>query len=110
MLGSKKAMGMMVDAGSGSSHRRIGQPGLCPIYRIDDIGLPDCDLIYLDVEGDEVDILMGASETISRCHPIIVTEERGKSPYPGGTDSYLTGLGYQPIGKWMADVIWKFSK
>ncbi len=105
MLGSVSSMGQMRDAGSGSCRRIKGADGLCPIYRLDDIALPACDLIYLDVEGDEIEILKGAANLIARCLPVIVTEERGKQE--GSTAEYLEQFGYQPVGKWMADVIWK---
>lgn len=104
MLGAKKSMGLMQDAGSGSSHRNINKEGDCPIYCIDDLALPHCGLIYLDVEGDEVPILQGGEELIRRCHPVIVTEERGKGAMP--TENFLAPLGYKMVGKWMADAIW----
>ena len=42
--------------------------------RIDDLGLDDCGLIYLDVEGYESKAIRGAVETIERCKPAIGVE------------------------------------
>lgn len=39
-----------------------------PVLRIDDIGL-DFDMITMDTEGSEFEIILGAEETIHRCHP-----------------------------------------
>ena len=42
--------------------------------RLDDLGLPRCRLIKLDVEGSEVAALQGMSETLRRCRPILYVE------------------------------------
>ena len=44
--------------------------------RIDDLDLPYCDLIQLDVEGHELEALQGGAETIGRHKPVIVLEEK----------------------------------
>jgi FkbM family methyltransferase len=48
--------------------------GVIPTLRIDDLHLPICDLIYLDVEGWELYALRGALETIARCRPVLAIE------------------------------------
>lgn len=81
------------NAALGDKHRQIGlvaRPDNCgahyvaeigniPMLRIDDIDLDECDLIYLDVEGFELNALRGAATTISKCHPVIVAEDKGLS-------------------------------
>lgn len=44
--------------------------------RLDSLGLTDCDLIYLDIEGAEMNALLGAVETIGRCKPVIAVEDK----------------------------------
>tara|TARA_R110000803_G_scaffold166755_4_gene230037 strand:- start:2649 stop:3233 length:585 start_codon:yes stop_codon:yes gene_type:complete len=107
MLGAARGTGLLLEAGSGSCKRLKDQPGPCPMYMLDDLALPVCDLIYLDVEGDELPILIGASETIVRCSPVIVTEDRPKYSEPGSIKTYLTDLGYTHVDTWMADLIWR---
>ena len=41
---------------------------------IDQLGLNNCDLIHLDIEGGEYDALMGAEQTIKRFSPLICLE------------------------------------
>lgn len=45
--------------------------------RLDSLGITDCDLIYLDIEGAEMNALSGAMETIGRCKPVIAVEDKG---------------------------------
>jgi FkbM family methyltransferase len=52
----------------------ISGPGTIPTLRVDDLALPVCDLLYLDVEGYEPYVLRGAVETIARCRPVIAVE------------------------------------
>jgi FkbM family methyltransferase len=54
---------------------------------IDELGLTHVDLIKLDVDGNELPVLKGATATLARHHPIIVfelapylLEERGEAP------------------------------
>ena len=48
-----------------------------PVVAIDELGLDACNLIQLDVEGYEAKALTGASQTINRCKPVIMVEDRG---------------------------------
>jgi FkbM family methyltransferase len=53
--------------------------GDIPMRRLDDCQLTHCDLIQLDVEGYELPALLGATETIARCQPVIMVEDKGLS-------------------------------
>jgi FkbM family methyltransferase len=47
-----------------------------PCFRVDDIVSADrqIDLIKMDAEGAEYNVLLGSTETIARCRPVIVSE------------------------------------
>lgn len=62
---------------------RISGKGQIPTLRIDDLKLSSCDLIYLDIEGYELQALMGASETIGVHEPVVVIEDKGCSEQYG---------------------------
>lgn len=49
-----------------------GQP--TRVVAIDDLALPACDLLKIDVEGFEAAVLHGASQTIARCRPLLYVE------------------------------------
>jgi FkbM family methyltransferase len=44
------------------------------LLTIDDLKLPRCRLIKIDVEGMEVDVLAGAKTTVQRCQPVLFIE------------------------------------
>jgi FkbM family methyltransferase len=51
--------------------------GPIPTLAIDDLGLTVCDLIMLDIEGGEFSALRSAQQTIDRCRPVVVIEDKG---------------------------------
>lgn len=56
----------------------IGSEGDIPMpcHKLDTLDLSNVDLLKLDVEGHELEALRGALETIKRCKPVIVIEEK----------------------------------
>jgi len=82
--------------------------GDIPVVRIDDMGLDDVDLIYLDIEGSEHPALMGGLETIRRCRPVIGLEVKGFSRrYNNGASplELLMNEGYQMQANIGSDVL-----
>lgn len=59
--------------------------------RLDDLGLPRCRLVKLDVEGSEVEALEGMVETLGRCRPILYVE----NDRPSRPLELLESLGYR---------------
>lgn len=92
----------------GSHH--VNGTGPIPTFRIDDLALASCDLIYLDVEGFEKRVLEGAAETIRRCRPTIVVEELPSSerygvPTGGTVELVLDSYGYRIAERLKRDVV-----
>lgn len=75
-LARHSGVAAMRPAMSAGGHR-IEPDGMMPIrvIALDDMALPICDAIFLDVEGYEVEALSGALETIKRCRPVLHVEE-----------------------------------
>lgn len=69
--------------------RHIVPGGVIPTLRIDDIGLKVCDLIYLDIEGEELFALRGAQETLRRCRPVVAVEINKNLQYVGVTENQI---------------------
>lgn len=68
---------------------------------IDDLELPGCDLIKLDLEGAEMLALMGAKNTIKKYHPFLVIEFNNLASRFGHTQddiiNALTRWGYKEV-------------
>lgn len=70
-----------------------------PQFRIDDLNLPKCGLIALDLEGHEPYAIRGAKATIVRCRPVI-TIENGHT-----CETILRELGYRAADQSVADKV-----
>ena len=79
------------------------------VVRIDSLGVDECDLLCLDVEGYEHFALQGARETIHKSWPTIVLELKGLGERYGVTDvdtiTMLADWGYGIVGHVHRDVI-----
>src|SRR5688572_13296401 len=77
----------------------VSGPGKIPQIVLDDLQLRDVDLIYLDIEGYEMDALVGAKSTIMSCMPIIVVEINSNCLHynvkPEQLREFITMMGYE---------------
>lgn len=83
--------------------------GNIPVLKIDDLCLPACDLIQLDLEGYDLEALMGGYGTIARFKPVIMAEDKGLSRRygveQGEIERYLKPLGYKVRARPHRDII-----
>jgi FkbM family methyltransferase len=66
-------------ADSGGTHvarRSDGRAGSVPIAPLDSFGWADVDFLKIDCEGYEVNVLKGAVETLRRCKPCVIVEQK----------------------------------
>lgn len=77
---------------------------------MDKWNLPSLGFLKLDVEGSEVDCLKGATETLRRCRPVVLWEDKGFCrKYGYGADApraLLEGIGYEHRVRVGHDEIW----
>lgn len=84
--------------------------GITPVMRIDDLSLPACDLLYLDIEGYELFAVQGAFKTIKKYHPVISIEQK-KLPlnyglHPEAAAEYLIKtFGYEVVERPHRDIV-----
>ena len=62
---------------SGASSIKYDVSGNIEIVTIDSLELEGMDLLWLDIEGFEVEALIGAKKTIQKYKPVIVLENKG---------------------------------
>ncbi len=86
--------------------KRVELGGETPQMTIDELNV-DPDLIHLDIEGFEGEALVGATETIKRCKPMIVLETNDSGDKYGWPlqriEDMLKTWGYKPIMDWHHD-------
>ena len=71
------------------------------IRTLDSFDLTDVDFIKIDVEGFELPVVQGAEETICRCKPHMVVEQKGNESAYGGAKNeaaeFLYALGMKDL-------------
>lgn len=97
---------------SGNRRADFSKDGPCPMMAIDDMELPRCDLIALDLDGSEVEALIGAHLTIARYLPIVLLEDgtRNKEvdqPQWQKTLQIMEAHRYEVVGNCGPDWIWR---
>lgn len=90
--------------------RQVRQGGSIPIETIDSWELPSLGLLKLDVEGYEASALRGAMQTLKRCRPIVIFEEKGfgrsHGELPNAAADVLRKAGYYHLKSVKMDHIW----
>lgn len=90
------------------------KPGYAPLVTVDSYGLQDVDFMKVDCEGYELFVLQGAEETLLRCKPVVVVEQKRdmSSNYqipPLAAVHFLKVLGAELLGEVSGDYFlgWK---
>jgi FkbM family methyltransferase len=97
-LGEQQGMVSIFSAPTSSGDSWVSGKGGIPMDRLDDHSIANVDLIKIDCEGYELHVLRGAEDTLTRCHPVVVVEQKpGRAekfglPSTGAVD-YLRSLG-----------------
>jgi FkbM family methyltransferase len=80
---------MSIDpADTGGTHVGKAIGGTVEMRTLDSYALPVCDYLKIDCEGYELQVLEGGIDTIARCRPVIVVEQK---PHKLGVNYGITG-------------------
>lgn len=98
-----------VRANTGARYVRPG--GTIPVITVDSLALTDLGFLKLDIEGSEPMAIEGAAETLTRCRPIVLYENKWLWSRHFGlpkdvVSSLLTKLGYRFLAQVKRDAIW----
>jgi FkbM family methyltransferase len=86
----------------------VVENGPVPMRSIDSLRLESCGLIYLDIEGFELEALRSGERTVREFRPVIVTEYKPlpQQQHPERIDPYMLELGYRKGDYVERDQIW----
>lgn len=74
---------------------------------LDSFGFTEVDLIKIDVEGHELELLEGATQTITQQQPILLIELEKHSPQRSRVETLLKSWGYTQTLRQNADTVWR---
>lgn len=88
----------------------INGQGVTPTIILDNLNLPDCNLLQLDVEGYELNALLGSIQTIKKFKPVLCIElcEKWLNRYNTNSDdvyNLITKLNYKLVATHGVDKI-----
>lgn len=88
----------------------VAGDGIFPTLRVDDLGLPVCNLLALDLEGWELYALRGAVQTIARCRPVLWIEVNKNQAFVGFTADLvrdcIKAFGYRFVERLHSDELY----
>jgi len=99
-LGESEGMVQIHVSNGSSGDAWVDGNGDIPLKTLDSFNLENVDFMKLDCEGYELYALRGGEETIKRCHPVIIVEQKpGRGKKFGLSEiaavDYLKTLGYK---------------
>ena len=99
---------------TGARFVRPGQ-GVRLVLALDDVGLQGCNLLKVDVEGFELQVLMGAQRLIAEHKPVIIMETDKKFSRPrygiptDAAEKHLLARGYREVAHMRPDKVFVAS-
>jgi FkbM family methyltransferase len=99
-----------IDWSTGGCHVIPGAAGDVEMRTLDSFGFPIVDFLKVDVEGQELPFVRGARETLERCRPFVLIEQKGWNHHhvkDGNRDAaaFLESLGMVVLTQYSGDVL-----
>jgi FkbM family methyltransferase len=104
----------LVPDNTGATHIASDEAGSVPVRPLDGYAFPVVDFLKADVEGFELFVFEGARETLLRCKPIVIFEQKGFAQRFGSGDTdaaaYLQSLGAVQLDAVNKDLIFGWRR
>lgn len=109
-LGEKEGSVSIHTTNTSSGDSWVKGTGDIPMITLDSLELEEVDFVKADCEGFELYALRGATETIKRCRPVVIVEQKpGRAQKFGLHETeavtFLQGLGYKLVKEMSGDYI-----
>lgn len=84
-----------------------------PVVKLDSLGFNNIDFIKIDCEGYEFPIVVGASETLKRCRPVVIVEQKSHKTHKNSwnqtaaVEYMVNHLDYRVVSRVLHDWILK---
>ena len=108
-IGNEEGFVKLTEETATQNTRVIQEKGDTKICTIDSLSLDNVDLIKIDVEGFEMEVLKGATETIKNVEYIMIELNNNTKRYGSSNleiEKYLPTLGFKMLFKIWPDVIY----
>ena len=101
-LGAEPGLVALESAPTSSGDTYVKGAGDISMVKLDDLRLGRIDMLKIDTEGFELPIVKGARDTLLRCKPVVVVEQKGRDErYHGDAKDaavqFLAELGMKPL-------------
>jgi FkbM family methyltransferase len=109
-LGEKEGSVSIHTTNTSSGDSWVKGEGDIPMITLDSLALGEVDFMKLDCEGFELFALRGAADTIERCKPVIIVEQKpGRAQKFGLPETeavtFLQGMGYKVVKEMSGDYL-----
>ena len=108
-IGNEEGFVKLTEETATQNTRVIQEKGDTKICTIDSLNLDNVDLIKIDVEGFEMEVLKGATETIKNAQYIMIELNNNTKKYGSSNieiEKYLPTLGFKMLIKFWPDIIY----
>ena len=109
-IGNEEGFVKLTEETATQNTRVIQEKGDTKICTIDSLNLDNIDLIKIDVEGFEMEVLKGATETIKNVQYIMIELNNNTKRYGSSNleiEKYLPKLGFRTLIKIWPDVVYR---
>jgi len=112
-VGSKNSSIKLSEESSTQNTRVIDEEGNVPIRTIDSLGLENVDMIKIDVEGLEMEVLKGATDTLNNVKYLMIELNNNSKKYGSSNieiEKHLSNLGFRVLIKTWPDIVYRKKK
>ena len=108
-IGGSNGFVKLTDDPATQNTRVIYETGDTSIYTLDHLNLNDVEMIKIDVEGLEMEVLKGATQTLENVQFIMIELNNNSKRYGSSNleiESYLKDIGYKILIKTWPDIVY----